>query len=106
MTADSKKTKTISCGGCDVQHISPRFSKAPPTIALTLSFEEALKLNVAVDECVRRLNNYNRSRSDGRNAGLTIRIKLDEDRIIIQEGKVGRGTVRAGSSRKIAGNAL
>lgn len=53
-----------------------------------LTLEEALKLNVAIDECVRKLNSYNRAKASGKNAGLMVVIHLDTRRIRILEGKL------------------
>ncbi len=69
----------------------------PPTDALTsatkilnvhLNFGEALKLNLAIDECVRRLNRYNKSKKAGKRAALNLAIHLNQGRISIHEGKL------------------
>ena len=73
-----------------------RFSKTSPvsvkehttTINFTISFEEALKFNLAVDECVRRLNGYNRAKTRGKQAALALVIHLDKGRIRVMEGKL------------------
>ncbi len=55
---------------------------------LFLSFEEALKLNLAIDEAVRRLNSYNRATRAGKSAALNVTIYLDKKRITVNEGKL------------------
>jgi hypothetical protein len=69
----------------------------PPRHALTnetkivnvhLRFEEALKLNLAIDECVRRLNRYNKAKKAGKKVSLNLAIHFDQDRISVHEGKV------------------
>ena len=72
-----------------------RFSKTSPvsikedttTINFTISFEEALKFNLAVDECVRKLNSYDRSKTRGKQAALALIVHLKERRIRVSEGK-------------------
>ena len=58
------------------------------TINFTISFEEALKFNLAVDECVRKLNSYNRAKTRGKQAALALVIHLDKGRIRVSEGKL------------------
>jgi hypothetical protein len=69
----------------------------PPREALTsstkiinvhLSFEEALKLNLAIDECVRLLNRYNKAKKAGKRAALNLAIHFDQGRISVHEGKL------------------
>ena len=50
-----------------------------------MKFEDALKLNIAVQECVRRLNNNNRATAAGRGMGLNIVVHLEGRRISINE---------------------
>jgi hypothetical protein len=89
MTSSSKVLKTSSFGACSFATTSPRQLAADTTtVNFVLSFEEALKLNLAVDECVHKLGRYNRATSVGKGAGLSIVIHLDKGRIRIQEGKV------------------
>jgi len=70
--------------------------KAPAEIAsgtkilnLRLSFEEALKLNVALEACVQHLTRQSRSTPEKRRNGVKLLIHLDEKRRIrVQLGKV------------------
>ena len=72
-------------------------STTPPRAKLTnetkimnvlLSFEEALKLNLAIDECVRKLNRYKKSMKAGKRAALVVAVHLDQERISIHENKL------------------
>ena len=73
-----------------------RFSKTSPvsvkehttTINFTISFEEALKFNLAVDECVRRLNGYNRAKTRGKQAGSTPILRTLSLRLILSQRSV------------------
>ena len=67
------------------------FASSRPTtkaVNVILPFEEALKLNIAVDEGVRQLNSYNRARKAGKRAALNLTIYLDQKRIAVNEDKV------------------
>lgn len=53
-----------------------------------LTFEKALKLNIAVDECIRKLNSYKKSTATGKQASLNLTIHLDPGRVAVNEGKL------------------
>lgn len=83
--------KKSSFGSCNFSHTSPTQSAMSPTtrsLNVVVSFEDALKLNLAIDECLRRLNKYNRSTKSGKNAALNLTIHLQAHRIAINEGKL------------------
>ena len=88
-TSTPKKTSTF--GTCSFVKTSPAVEKVGArnrALNVFLPFEEALKLNIAIDEAVRRLNSYNRSTRAGKNAALNITIYLDKKRISVNEGKL------------------
>jgi hypothetical protein len=53
-----------------------------------LTFEEALKFHIAVDEAVRKLNSYKRSTTAGKNATLNVALHLDLKRLAVNEGSL------------------
>jgi hypothetical protein len=57
-------------------------------INVILPFEEALKLNLAIDECIRRLNRYNKAKKVGKRVALNLAIHLDQSRVSVHEGKM------------------
>lgn len=60
--------KQFSFGGCDLAQTSPKISELSPTTAVLnvrIGFEEALKLHLAIGECIRKLNSYKRSTAAG-----------------------------------------
>ena len=63
-------------------------SPETPILNVWMSFEEALKLSVAVQECVRRLNGYNRGTKAGRRTGLNIAVHLRQGSITVHETTV------------------
>jgi len=90
-TKKTPVTKTTWFGGCDFARTSPpRDDLAPTTQKLNvrISFEEALKLNLAISECVRKLNSYNHAYADGKRAALNLMIHLDAGRVTVNEDKV------------------
>jgi hypothetical protein len=89
--ATKPRVKTFSFGGCKLSGVSPdvlTVSPATPMLNLYMTFEEALKLNLAVQECVRTLNTYNRSTTAGKNTGLNVAVHLQAGRITINEAKL------------------
>ena len=85
-----ESSRSARCSPAD-QSLGLRRRRVLPTtkaVNVVLSFEEALKLNIAVDEGVRRLNSYNRATKAGKNAGLMLTIYLDQKRIAVNEDKV------------------
>jgi hypothetical protein len=78
-------------GTCDVAHVSP--GGAPVTgpgsvVNLVLGFEDALKLNLALDEALHRVNRYNRGTVVGKRAGVRLVIYLGKRRINVMEGQL------------------
>ena len=51
-------------------------------------FREALKFSLAVQQCVRKLNSYNRGAKAGRQTGLNVAVHLHKRRITINETTV------------------
>ena len=83
--------KKFSFGGCDFSRTSPRreaLSANTAVLNVILSFEDALKLNLAIDECVRKLNSYKRSTTQGRRTALNVTIHLDKNRVTVNEARL------------------
>jgi hypothetical protein len=77
-----------TCGAAKYAKTNPSegaINSATKIVNIIISFEEALKLNLAIDECVRRLNSYNRATVDGRRSALNIALHLNKQRITVQE---------------------
>jgi hypothetical protein len=87
----SASTKTFSFGGCDFSRTSPDLSKLSPDtqmLNIVISFEDALKLHLAIGECVARLNSYNRSTTAGKRSAVNLAVHLSKGRITVNEGKL------------------
>ena len=83
--------KTDTFGTCAYSKTSPskeKFSSETKILNVILTFEEALKLNLAVDECIRSLGRYKRSTKEGRKTALNISIHINQRRITIHEAKL------------------
>lgn len=88
MTKRQLATKAFSFGGCDFAKTSPpldALSPSTPMLNVALTFEDALKLNLAMQECIRKLNSYKRSTSAGKRTGLNLAIHLSKGRITVNE---------------------
>jgi hypothetical protein len=62
------------------------------SINVELSFEEALRLSLAIQSCVLSLNRYKRSTTMGREMGLCLSIKTDGTTITVIEKRVRPAT--------------
>ena len=85
------RKKEFSFGGCAIGAFSPareKITSRTKIVNVVLSFEEALKLGLAIDECVRELNSYNRSTKAGRDAALNLAIHIDKGRITVNESNL------------------
>lgn len=90
-TKKTPATKKSTFGTCRYSKMSPGRSSLSPeskAVNIHLSFEEALKFNLAVDECVRKLNSYKRSTTVGKKAALNLTVYLGMERIAVNEGKL------------------
>ncbi len=84
-------TKKFSFGTSRFSRTSPSLEKLDSqTVILNiyLTFEDALKLNLSVDECIRKLNAYNRSTKAGKSKGMNLAIHLAQGRITVNETNV------------------
>lgn len=78
-------------GGCTFQGTSPTIATLSPRtqkLSVWMSFEEALKFNLAVQECVSKLNSYHRGTRAGRRMGLNVTVHLQAGRMTINETSV------------------
>jgi len=83
--------KTVAFGTCAIGGYSPKkeeWKLKKKTLNIKIKFEEALKLNLALDECVRELNKYKRSTSEGKRAAVNLVLHLEIDRIAIIEDQI------------------
>ena len=64
------------------------FSANTAILNITISFEDSLKLNLAISECLRKLNSYKRSTKEGKRSALNLAVHLDKNRVTVNEGKL------------------
>jgi hypothetical protein len=89
MKKSEMQLKTDTFGTCSYGRTSPKQLAADTRVVnIFLSFEEALKLNMAIDECVRKLGRYNRATKAGKGAALNLAVHLDQCRISVHEGNL------------------
>lgn len=90
MPTETKLRKSVT-GTCNVALVSPANAPADgpgSVVNLTLNFEEALKLNLAIEAALHRINRYDRSTRAGKQAGLRLVVYLGKGRINVMEGNV------------------
>ena len=90
--------KTFSFGGCDFGRTSPAIEALSPNtqvLNIEISFEEALKLELAIEECIRKLNSYKRNTRAGRRTALNIAIHLSKGRVTINERNLRDGSAES-----------
>lgn len=91
MDTSPETIKKASFGICDFTRTSPRLADLSPdtkVLNIEITFEEALKLNLAIDDCVHRLNSYNRGRITGKRTCSNLAIHLSRGVITVLEGKL------------------
>ncbi len=93
MTKIPARTKD-SFGGCTFTCASPAYGALAANtkvVNVVLSFEEALKLNLAIQEAVRDLNTLHRAVKVNKLAGMKLSIHMDKNRITVARGRVSVG---------------
>lgn len=86
-----ESVKTFSFGACEVSGYSPKrenWTKDTKVINIKIGFVEALKLNLALDECIRKLNRYKMSTSQGKRAAVNLILHLHLNRLAVAEDKL------------------
>src|SRR5690349_12269196 len=92
------KQKQFTFGTCSVNHLSPpEISPSTRAVNIVISFEDALKLNLAIGEGLSALNKNNRATREGRDAALCLTVYLDKKRITVNRGKVKALGFRVGA---------
>ena len=82
------KIKSKSFGSCAVAQMRPEMGIKSKVINVIVPFHEPLKLNLALDECLRKLNKYNLSTREGKRAAVNLVIHAYHKRIAVMEDKV------------------
>ena len=84
------KVEKKGFGGCTFERVSPpvvpQAGAVPKKLNFTISFEEALKLELALHECLSQLNKYKRSTTAGRRSAVLLTAHLDVKTFGVLEG--------------------
>jgi hypothetical protein len=76
-------------GGASYQRTQPDIgSQGVKSVNIELSFEEALKLSLAIQSCLMQLNRYKRSTALGREMGLLLSVKTESNAISVIEKRL------------------
>jgi hypothetical protein len=80
--------KEFSFGSCEFSRLSPeKILPSTKKLNVIIGFEEGLKLNLAIEESLRKLNRYKRSTKEGKRAAINLVIHFDVGRISVSEEK-------------------
>lgn len=85
-----ERMKEFSFGGCSFEQVKPSFPQQAKVLNVIIPFGEALKLNLAFDECIRKLNKYKLSTREGKRAAVNLVIHIHANRIAVAESKLKR----------------
>jgi len=91
MARNQAPKKTWTFGTCAFECTQPGIaghSSKTKVLNIIVSFEEALKLDLAINECVRELNSYKRSTKKGRRTALNLAVHLHHKRLTINEDQL------------------
>lgn len=83
--------KTTSYGSCSFERVNPSREDLSPVAAklnVVISFEEALKLNLAIDERLRAINKLKRNSIEGKRAALNLVVDLNANNIAVMPGQL------------------
>ncbi|MBX3395265.1 MAG: hypothetical protein KF841_07840 [Phycisphaerae bacterium] len=90
MPTEIKTKQTF--GSADVAHVSPQFREdVPRAMNIVITFEEALKLHLAIGQTLAKLNSYNRATKDGKRSAVNLCVYPHVIRISVNEAKLPRG---------------
>lgn len=88
MEVNMGKVKSFSFGGCAISKINPQIPAELKVLNVKIPFVEALKLDLALTECLRKLNRYKLSTKEGRRACVNLVIHANKNRIAVTETKL------------------
>ena len=78
-----------SYGGCTVNHFSPAVADTwPKAINIVMSFEEALKLQLALQDRLLTINRLNRSTKEGKAAAVNLCVYPRANRVTVNADKL------------------
>lgn len=83
--------KTYSFGTCYYERTSPQrtdLSASTSVLNVDLDLDQALRLELALSEAIRKINRYKESADEGRKAVVTVAVHLGLERISVNEGKL------------------
>lgn len=85
-SSDLKKKAEDYHGGCAYERTLPAVSIHSANIEVT--FEEALKLSLALASCLQNLNRLNRKNAAGKSMGVVLSVKTGNKSISVLEKKI------------------
>ncbi|MFO0788779.1 MAG: hypothetical protein U0805_04930 [Pirellulales bacterium] len=87
MPTEIKTKKTF--GTCYANQIRPAPNEAvPKAMNIIVSFEEALKLHLAIGQALAKLNGYNRATTSGKRSAMNICLYPHDNYITVNEARL------------------
>lgn len=84
--SDTPEKATDYHGGCRYAGLSPDIAgRGVKSVNIDISFEEALKLSLALESCLHAVNRYNRSTAKGRAMGVCLSLKTEAGNVTVIE---------------------
>lgn len=80
--------KKYTFGTCSYSDLKPKLKQKPKILNIIIPFTEALKINLAIDECIRKLNKYKFSSTVGKRAAMNLIVHFDNNKIAIAEARL------------------
>jgi hypothetical protein len=84
-------SKQRAFGTCRYERTAPPAGHLSPEtkiLNIELSLAEALKLNLAIDQCVKRIKKFEENGQAGRPAALNMAVHLNTQKIAVSEAKL------------------
>lgn len=78
-----------SFGTCAYSHTAPsreKFGTDTRVLNITVGYDEALKLSMALQAALLQLSRYNFATRPGKRAAVRLAVHLDQDRLSLHEG--------------------
>ncbi len=85
------KKKTFTFGTCGIARILPdpgKLTAETRAVNIRIPFEEALKLHLALHECLSDLNSYNRSTKAAKHMAAVLTVYLHDRRMAVNKGTI------------------
>jgi len=85
------REKKFSRGGCNIEKLSPAkedITAQTKSLNIYISFEEALKLSLALQDRLLELNRYDRRIKENVRTCVNLTLHFDNERLVVNKGSL------------------